>query len=166
MPVESLTIERRIPYRGGATFGDVGSYEQIDGVLHYAVDPTDAANSRIVDLPHAPRDEDGLVRFKGAVTVLQPTDATRGNGTLLLDVPNRGRRLSLTFNLIGLDTAMADPTHPGDGLLFRRGFALATVGWQWDVDPKLGYWLTAPHAVSASGAPLRGEAICHLRPDR
>src|SRR5262245_43721778 len=75
MPVESLTIERRVPYRGGATFGDVGSYEQIDGVLNYAVDPTDAANARVVDLALAPRDKDGLVRFKGNVTVLQPTDA-------------------------------------------------------------------------------------------
>jgi len=166
MPVESLTIERRIPYRGGAAFGDVGSYEQIDGVLHYAVDPTDPANARIVDLALAPCDEDGRVRFKGAVTVLRPTDATRGNGTLLLDVPNRGRRLSLAFNLVGRDAALADTNDPGDGWLFRRGFALATVGWQWDVDPKLGYWLKAPHAMSASGAPLRGEVICHLRPDR
>ena len=129
MPVESLTIERRIPYRGGAAFGDVGSYEQIDGVLHYAVDPTDPANARIVDLALAPCDEDGRVRFKGAVTVLRPTDATRGNGTLLLDVPNRGRRLSLAFNLVGRDAALADPNDPGDGWLFRCGFALATVGW-------------------------------------
>ena len=166
MPIESLTLSRRIPYRGGATFGDVGSYEQIEGELHYAVDPTDAANARIVDLPLAPRGSDGLVRFKGAVTVLQPADAERGNGSLLLDVPNRGRRLALGFNLISPDVALADPTHPGDGLLFRRGFALATVGWQWDVDPQLGYWLKAPHALSASGEPLRGEVICQLRPDR
>ena len=61
MPVESLTLLRRIPYRGGATFGDVGSYEQIDGVLHYAVDPTDAANAHIVDLPLAPRDRETTV---------------------------------------------------------------------------------------------------------
>ena len=165
MAVQSLEITKRSPYRDGAQFGDVGSYERIEGVLHYAVDPQAPGNARIVDLGLAPRDGDGRVHFQGSVSMLLPTEPTRGNGTLLLDVPNRGARLSLTsFNLVRRDLALTDPLNPGDGFLFRRGFALATVGWQWDVDPSLGAWLRAPRALEA-GAELRGEVICHLRPD-
>jgi Alpha/beta hydrolase domain len=165
MTVESLEIIKREAYRDAAQFGAVGSYERIEGVLHYAVDPQAPCNTRIVDLERAPRDRDGQVRFKGSVSLLLPADATRGNGTLLLDVPNRGSRLSLTsFNLLRRDQALMDPLNPGDGFLFRRGYALATVGWQWDVEPSLGAWLDAPRALQ-DGAALRGEVICHLRPD-
>ncbi len=165
MAVQSLEITKRSPYRDGAQFGDVGTYERIEGVLHYAVDPQAPDNARIVDLGLAPRDGDGRVCFQGSVSMLLPTEPTRANATLLLDVPNRGARLSLTsFNLVRRDLALTDPLNPGDGFLFRRGFALATVGWQWDVDPSLGAWLRAPRALEAGGE-LRGEVICHLRPD-
>ena len=166
MAVGSLEITNRESYRDGARFGDVGAYEHVEGVLHYAVDPHAQRNARIVDLGLAPRDADGRVRFKGSVSLLLPTEPARANGTLLLDVPNRGARLSLTsFNGVRRDLALTDPLNPGDGFLFRRGFALATVGWQWDVDPSLGAWLNAPRALE-NGAELRGEAICHLRPDK
>ncbi|HEY6599754.1 MAG TPA: alpha/beta hydrolase domain-containing protein, partial [Pseudomonadales bacterium] len=165
MAVQSLEIVKRGPYRDGARFGDVGSYEHIEGVLHYSVDPDASGNGRIVDLAGAARDRDGRVCFKGSVSLLLPADPARGNGALLLDVPNRGARLSLTsFNLVRRDVALTDPLNPGDGFLFRRGFALATVGWQWDVDASLGAWLRAPNALDG-GAELRGEVICQLRPD-
>jgi hypothetical protein len=166
MAIQSLEIIKREAYRDGTHFGDVGGYERIEGVLHYAADPQAPGNDRIVDLERAPRDSDGRVRFKGSVSMLLPVEPRRGNGTLLLDVPNRGARLALTsFNLVRRDLALTDPLNPGDGFLFRRGFALATVGWQWDVDPSLGAWLKAPRAIG-DGAELRGEVICHLRPDK
>ena len=166
MTVESFTLTRRVPYAGGEKFGDVGTYDQIEGELRYAVDPEDPANARIVDLALAPRAADGLVRFRGAVFLLVPADPARGNGALLVDVPNRGRRLGLgAFNLQSPAKAQTEPTHPGDGLLFRRGFALASVGWQFDVDPALGLWLDVPHALQDSRR-IRGEVVCQLRPDR
>lgn len=56
----------------------VRPYEWVVGVATFAVDPADPANARIVDLPLAPRDEDGRVRFESDVRRLRPTGS--GNG--------------------------------------------------------------------------------------
>ena len=61
MAVERFEITRREPYAGGRRFGGTGSYEQMDGVAHFAVDPGHEANRGIVDLALAPRDEDRTV---------------------------------------------------------------------------------------------------------
>lgn len=107
-------------------------YERIDAVAHYAVDPTAPANASIVDLALAPRDEAGLVPFNGDVTILRPLDG--GRRMALVEVPNRGRRTSMsTFNRA---PAVLQPTaeiDPGDGFLMRHGFTVVWCGWQWDV---------------------------------
>ena len=63
MPVTKLEIKSRVPFAGGQAFGGVGSYEQIDGVVHFAVDPQSAANETIADIGLAPRDAQGKVAF-------------------------------------------------------------------------------------------------------
>ena len=50
MAVVDFTVTGREPYADGASFGDVGAYEQIDGLLAFAVDPEHAANRCIIDL--------------------------------------------------------------------------------------------------------------------
>ena len=72
MAVVQLEISRRSPYAGGKSFGDVGAYEQIDGTVHYAVDPLHPANEGIVDLDLAPRDSKGKVWFSSDFTLLKP----------------------------------------------------------------------------------------------
>lgn len=55
--------------------------------------------------------------------------------------------------------------HPGDGFLFERGFTVASIGWQWDVNPSpelMG--LDAPSAV-ADGRPVVGETMVEIRPN-
>ena len=56
MAVTRLEINSRQPFDGGKSFGNVGSYEQLDGVVHFAVDPGHPANDTITDLNLAPRD--------------------------------------------------------------------------------------------------------------
>ena len=136
MSVSNVEILERSAYCNGERFGGGPAYERIDGIAHYAVDPVDAANSRIVDLAHAARDSDGLVRFSGDFTILAPVDG--GNGTALLDVPNRGGRVApRMFNLAPLQE---DPhrIEAGDGYLFRHGWTVAFSGWQWDVPRDAG----------------------------
>jgi len=41
-----------------------------------------------------PRNADGKVEAIADVVILRPSDASHGNGTLLLEVPNRGRKLA------------------------------------------------------------------------
>ncbi len=155
-------VSRREPYAGGAEFGAFGPFEIIEGRASYAVDPLDPRHADIVDLPLAMRDEDGLVRFSGDYTLVAPVrGAARG---LLIDVPNRGRRLAFSqFNRAPPADLLEDPCAPGDGFLFRRGFALASIGWQWDVAAGLG--LDAPPALqSPAGPPLQGDAVCRIQP--
>ncbi len=61
MTVTDIDIHSRDLYCDGEKFGDELTYERIDGVVKYAVDPEDPANAAIVDLGNARRDTDGLV---------------------------------------------------------------------------------------------------------
>ena len=59
--VTSLEIERRTPFEDGASFGDVGPYELLEGTTHFAVDPLSDVNTPITDIELAPRDADGTL---------------------------------------------------------------------------------------------------------
>ena len=51
MPVINLEIKSRMPYAGGQSFGEVGAYEQVDGMVHFGVDPDSLANETIEHRP-------------------------------------------------------------------------------------------------------------------
>lgn len=142
MPVTRLEIIARGPYEDAKEFGAIGAYERIDAIAHYAVDPAVAENQAIADLALAPRDETGLVRFSGDVTLLMPCDAEAGNRALLVEVPNRGHRIALRqLNRAPIDLVATGNLHSGDGFLFRHGYTVAWCGWQWDVprsDKRIG----------------------------
>src|SRR5712671_6664048 len=87
-------IVERVPAFAGRSFGDVGPYERIIARATIALNPSDERNAVITDLPPAPRNPDGKVEATADVVILRPADPARGNGTLLLDVPNRGRKLA------------------------------------------------------------------------
>ena len=115
MAVTNFEIEHTLPYADGREFGDTGSFRQIDGVLHFAVDPEHEANRCIVDLALAPRDQDGLVRFSADFSVVTPVDAERGNRRALVELPNRGRRrLVPVLNRAPSDAPVAREAHPGE----------------------------------------------------
>jgi hypothetical protein len=148
-------ILEREPYEDAARFGDVGPYERIDAVAHYAVQPDLSANVDVVDLGQAARDDQGRVRFSGDVVVLRPAVPTAGNRVALIDVPNRGRRVMTgLFNRAVPDVPQQRRIPAGDGFLMRHGFSLAWCGWQWDVprgDDRMG--LDAPQVLDADGKP-------------
>lgn len=164
MSVIEFNQQRRFSYADGAEFGAVGSYEQIDGELLFAVDPASPANAMIADLGLAPRDENGLVRFRADFSIVRPVDPNKGSKTVLVELPNRGRRRIIdTFNLT--NAAESASPGPGDGFLFHRGFSIASIGWQWDVyrdDILMG--LQAPMA-DISGGPDPGQTVVEIRPN-
>ncbi|MCH9674641.1 MAG: hypothetical protein K0U93_24590, partial [Gammaproteobacteria bacterium] len=133
MPVIGLEILDRTPYEGGREFGDVGAYERIDAIVHYAVDPENAANKGVTDLALAERGDDGLVHFSGDTTIVRPISPERANGTLLMQVPNRGGRSVARFNLTPVAPVTSSAVLVGDGFLFEQGWTVAWAGWQWDV---------------------------------
>ncbi|MCP5152973.1 MAG: hypothetical protein H6983_02320 [Ectothiorhodospiraceae bacterium] len=155
----------RTPYAEGRVFGDVGAFVQVDGVAHFAVDPTHPANRAIVDLALAPRDADGRVRFEADLSVVMPVEPDRGAGRLLVELPNRGRRRVVpVLDRAPADAPVAREAHPGDGFLFRHGWTVASIGWQWDVyrDPSM-MGLEAPLAMDGA-RPLGGETVVEIRP--
>ena len=153
-------IETRRVYADGRSFGDYGPFEILEGRARYSVDPADPRNGGIVDLGLAPRDDSGRVAFSGDFTIIAPRDTTASK--LLIDVPNRGRRLAFSIlNRARPGELLEDPCAPGDGFLFRRGFALASIGWQWDVSN--GLCLDAPE-VSEDGEPVEGDVVCRVQP--
>ena len=81
------------PAYEGRSFGEVGQYVEIRGRATIALDPADPRNAVVADIDRAPRNAQGRVEAVADVFILRPADPARASGTLLLDVPNRGRKL-------------------------------------------------------------------------
>ncbi|MCI0440804.1 MAG: hypothetical protein L0177_16985, partial [Chloroflexi bacterium] len=162
MAVTRLEITSRTPFMEGQPFGDAGPYELLEGRTHYAVDPLHKANEGIVDLPLAPRDANGRVRFSSHFAMLKPADPDRSKRRLLFDVVNRGRKTALgSFNNSPRAFEPAAPVLPGNGFLMRHGYTVVFGGWQADVPPTPGLiGMQAPEALGADGQPLVGRILC------
>jgi len=155
-------VLERQPAFSGRSFGEVGPYERITGRATIALDPTDDRNAVITDLALAPRNATGRVEAVADVVILRPADPARGNGTLLLDVPNRGRKLAPQLfddsAQPGANRAQA-AEDAGIGFLHRQGFTMVWVGWQADIPSKPGQLaLSAPVLKGVTG-PAREEVI-------
>ena len=169
MAVTGFEVTLRRPLAGGAPFGDVGPYEELKGRLRYAIDPSHAANRGVTDVALAPRNAAGLVEFSADLSLLVPVDRARASGRALIDVVNRGNTVSVpNFNHATRPafTAGSDPNPPidvGDGFLMRRGYVVASCGWQFDLPDVPG--LIRLHGVEAreQGQPLRGRVYVQLQ---
>ena len=155
-------ILERVPAFAGRRFGNVGSYERITARATLALNPADDRNAIITDLALAPRNADGKVEATADVVMLRPGDPAHGNGTLLLEVPNRGRKLApqLFDDSAQPGANNADKAEDaGMGFLHRQGFTMVWVGWQGDIPSKPGQLaLTAPVIKGVTG-PAREEFV-------
>ena len=109
LPSFARVVRLDVTSRDDAPFG----YERITGRVTFALDPANRHNRIIADIDNADR-----LEFTSDVVILRPKCG--GNDTLLLDVPNRGGTSSLL-----------DPAE--DDHLFRNGYTMASVAWQFDV---------------------------------
>jgi hypothetical protein len=129
MAVERVKGLARSPFGPG--------YERVDGVIGFAVDPSDPCNRVITDLDRAPRGADGRVRFEADFVLLEPAQPS---GRLLVYVVNRGRYGLVPFSLPSRPPTV-QPTaeiDPGDRFLLERGWSVLFCGWQWDVMAREG----------------------------
>ena len=165
MPVTRLEITSQKPFAEGRSFGDVGSYTQIDGTAHFAVDPLHPANETIADITLAPRNGEGLVEFSADFRILRPEDPAKGNGRLLLDVLNRGKALALRNINSAPDIAPDAPLDPGNGFLMRQGYTVAWCGWQHDVPDSPGLLrIDVPEAME-DGKRVQGRVVVTFQPN-
>jgi hypothetical protein len=155
-----LEVAERTDVLKGRSFGNAGPYERIVGKAWFAVDPMLPANQIIADIDHGPRNEEGKVEFSADVYVLKPRDSKAGNGAVLFEVSNRGRKglLSMYDRAAGSNDPQTE-TQFGDAFLLEQGYTLVWVGWQFDVprDPSL-LRLYTPAAKGISGL-VRSEII-------
>ena len=127
--------------------------ERIWAKVYFAVRPEAAANRGIVDLDKARRNAQGEVEFSADLLVIRPLAG--GNGSMLLEIPNRGGT-----GLLGLvDGGAAVPTSAaemGDAWLLRQGFTFASLGWQWDVERAPGKLALDAPVATDKGRPITG----------
>ncbi len=157
--VLDVVVTTRTPVLAGRHFGDTGPYERLTGRVTFSLDVANPHNARIVDLPNAANLHDGAVTFVADFVAVQPRDPRRRNGTMLLEVPNRGRA-----RIVGLvDGGDYDLAKDGgDAWLLRNGYAIVSLGWQWDAAGEDALHFTAPianhHGESIAGL-LRGDLM-------
>jgi|KBSMisStaDraftv2_1062788.scaffolds.fasta_scaffold03104_6 hypothetical protein len=127
--VVRVDISSRTDVLNGKSFGDAGPYQRIVGRVYFSVSSANPHNRRIVDLDNAVNLKNGEVEFSSDFIAILPKDPSKGNGSLILEVPNRGHG-RITSLVDGGDWDLA--TDAGDGWLLHNGFTVVTLGWQWD----------------------------------
>src|ERR1700756_3061615 len=90
--VVRFIVEQTRTFAGGASFGDVGTYQRLDGTAYMEVDPADPLNAVIVNIEKAPRNARGMVEFSAPFFILKPTDMARGNHKIFYTINNRGNK--------------------------------------------------------------------------
>jgi len=127
--VVRVEVASRVDVLGGKAFGAAGAYERITGRVYFSVAVANPHNRGIVDLENAENVKNGEVEFSAGFVAFRPKDASKGNGAMLLEVPNRGHARILSLVDGGDVDAKNDA---GDAWFLRNGFTVVSLGWQWD----------------------------------
>ena len=152
----SFSIQAVEPLAEGAAFGQVGAYERVIATARGEVDPADPANKGIALIDKAPRNARGKVEYATDVFILRPKDFSRGNGRILYEVNNRGRKM-LFGNIADGPQGVNDPktlADLGNAFPLRQGYTIVWSGWDPDAPrANMGLALTAPVATD-NGQPI------------
>ena len=152
----SFSIQAVEPLAEGAAFGQVGAYERVIATARGEIDPADPANKCIALIDKAPRNARGKVEYATNVFILRPKDFSRGNGRILYEVNNRGRKM-LFGNIADGPQGVNDPktlADLGNAFPLRQGYTIVWSGWDPDAPrANMGLALTAPLATD-NGQPI------------
>ncbi len=152
----SVDIQKVEPLADDASFGEVGAYERVIGTARGEVDPAEPANKGIALIDKAPRNARGMVEYTTDFFVLRPRDPAKGNGRILYEVNNRGRKM-LFGNIADGPQGVNDPrtmADCGNGFPMRMGWTIVWSGWDPDAPrANMGLGRTAPVATE-NGRPI------------
>jgi hypothetical protein len=160
--VVRFEVVKSEPAFEGRSFGSVGAYVKITGRALVAVDPGDPRNAIIADIDKAPRDENGKVEATADVVVIRPADPQHANGTLLVDIANRGLKLAPQLFDDSPQPGANNAEKAGDagtGFLESHGYTLAWIGWQADIPSKPGQIALEVPVVKGITGPARDEFV-------
>jgi hypothetical protein len=125
-----------------------GAYVRVSGRVGGALDTSEA----IPGIEQAEVDHDGRVTYRAELTLIVPAAPDGGNGTLIVDVPNRGRAVAHTLYNSPREAPVGG-TDAGTGFLQDQGFLLAIPAWE------LGHGIELPSFVDDAGARRHIEGI-------
>jgi len=124
-----VEVASRQDVLNGRGFGASGAYERILGRVYFSLPVDNPHNARIVDLKNAVNLKSGAVEFSADFMAIRPRDAAKSNGSMILEVPNRGKSRIVAL-VDGGDWDVSRDA--GDAWLLRQGFTIVSLGWQWD----------------------------------
>ena len=160
--VSHFEVTEDVPAFAGRHFGDVGAYRRITARATIALDPADPHNAVITDLAAAPRNAEGKVEATADVVILAPANPAAASGTMLLDVPNRGRKLAPELFDDSPQPGATRAEQAGDagnGFLYGRGTTLVWVGWQGDIPSAPGQLAMQAPVLSGVTGRVREEFV-------
>ena len=144
--VTRIEITSKAPY-GSFRAGD---YVIWQGRVHGDLSPQEA----IPGLDRAPRNVRGRVDYAARIVLVMPGETGRGNGTLLVDVPNRGRAYAQALYNSPRDEPFGSGTfEQGTGFLQDYGYSVAEVYWE------LGHGAELPSFAGADGKKRYAEGV-------
>ena len=104
-----------------------GDYVISEGWIRGDLAPTEAIPG--IDKPA--RNARGRVDYSARIILIRPADPARGNGTLLVDIPNRGNAYAEALYNSPRDAPYQSGTlEQGTGFLQDHGFTVAEVYWE------------------------------------
>jgi hypothetical protein len=154
--IQRIEIASRQTTFEGKSFGSVGTYEKLVGKAFGELDPADPRNAVITDLALAPRNSRGRVEYSMDIYILKPTDLSKGNHKLFMEVNNRGGKLFGGFNQSAGGNDPTTAAHAGGAFLMNQGYTMAWSGW----DP------SAPAAAATSRSASRWRRTRTAPPSR
>jgi hypothetical protein len=90
-----------------------------------------APGESIPDLDKPARNARGMVEYSSRIMLFMPSDPSKANGTLLVDIPNRGNAYSRAlYNSPRDEPYLAGNIQQGTGFLEDRGFVSLEVNWE------------------------------------
>lgn len=115
-------------YRPYGTFR-AGEFVLVEGRVLGELDVREDAG--IVGLDRAPRNAEGRVEYSARVVIIGPNQLSKGNGTLVADIPNRGRAYAQAlFNSPRDEPFQSGTYEQGNGFLQDNGFIVAEIYWE------------------------------------
>jgi hypothetical protein len=127
-----------------------GNYVIWDGKAQGDLSPQEP----IPGLDKAARNARGRVEYSARIVLIFPAEKGRGNGALLVDVPNRGRAYAQGLYNSPRDEPFESGTfEQGTGFIQDSGFAVAEAYWE------LGQGADLPFFVDAEGKKRYAEGV-------
>jgi hypothetical protein len=129
LPIPSTAEITNIVISSTQPYGEFtkGKYIRLEGEAQGVLSPKEP----IPDLDKAPRNTTGLVEYRTPITLIIPESRRSGNGALLVEIPNRGRPISLSlYNSPRSRPILSGSLDQGTGFLQERGYSVAVVQWE------------------------------------